>query len=242
MIYNRGAIAYSIRIIYRLDIDMARDKQLVVRVTEETRAAFQDFCEREGQRASTLLADIIERLCQGSLSLDGVLGRSPSPDLVMEKVENVIEQRLEGALSEWLMSSQLAERIESLVAPPLAALAADTQATISEAMAAFQVQGSARQDSLVLAADLEGDAPRVPAKSAPKQDWRIDLSDYDPNVGFTAAQLAAAIGLKSSSPIFGAIDKGRFDSWSQKKDPEGRTWSFRGKKTERRFFRGGEMD
>jgi len=83
---------------------MARDKQLVVRVTEAMRAEFQSFCEREGVTASKVLADIIERLCQGELSLDVALGRSGSPALPMESVEDLIERRVEAALLAWLGS------------------------------------------------------------------------------------------------------------------------------------------
>lgn len=221
---------------------MARDKQLVVRVTEAMRADFQFFCEREGVKASTVLADIIERLCQGDLSLDGVLGRSESSDLVMEKVEDLIAQRVEAALSAWLESSQLAEQIEAIVVPQLAAVEDNTQKAISQAMAAFQSQGASGDGAPTLAETTVEKSPVVPAKSLPKKDLQIDLSAYDPTEGFTAANLAKAIGLKSSTPIFGAIQEGRFDSWSRKKDPAGLPWSFRGEGTERRFFRGDKPD
>lgn len=221
---------------------MARDKQLVVRVTEAMRGEFQSFCEREGVTASKVLADIIERLCQGNLSLEVALGRSESPVLAMEEVEDLIAQRLEAALSAWLVSSPLAERIESIVAPRLGAIEANTQRAISEAMAVFQAQEASGNGAPKLAEPTVEKSPVVPAQSLPKKDLQIDLSAYDPNAGFTYTELAAAIGLKKTSSIADAIRDNRFDSWSRKKDPAGLPWYFEGEKTERRFFRGDKLD
>jgi hypothetical protein len=221
---------------------MARDKQLVVRVTEAMRADFQSFCGREGVKASTVLADIVERLCQGELSLGVALGRSESPVLAMEEVEDLIAQRVETALLAWLGSSQLAERIEAIVAPRLGAVEASTQRVISEALAVLKVQEASGDGTPKLPEPKAEKSPAAPAESLPKKDLQIDLSAYDPTEGFTAAKLAKAIGLKSSTPIFGAIDRGGFDSWSRKKDPAGLPWYFKGEKSKRRYFRGEATD
>jgi hypothetical protein len=151
-----------------LGIDMARDKQLVVRVTEAMRADFQSFCEREGVTASKVLADIIERLCQGTLSLDVAFGRSESPDLAREKVEDLIEQRVEAALLAWLGSSQLAEQIEAIVAPRLGAIEANTQRVISEAMAVLKIQEASGDRASELPEPKAEKSPVAPAESLPK--------------------------------------------------------------------------
>jgi hypothetical protein len=109
-------------------------------------------------------------------------------------------------------------------------------------MAVFQAQEASGNGAPKLAEPTVEKSPVVPAQSLPKKDLQIDLSAYDPTEGFTAAKLAKAIGLESSSSIFGAIQKGGFDSWSRKKDPAGLPWYFEGKERERRFFRGDKLD
>ncbi len=216
---------------------MARDKQIVVRVTDELRADFQFFCEREDVTASKVLADMIEHLCQGSLSLDVALGRSESPALAMEGVEDLIEQRLEATLSEWLASSQLADQIEAIVAAKLGAVESNTQRAISQAMEDVKSQWVS-QALPELGSDTGEEVLIVQSNAKTKKAFEVDLSTYDPQKGFTGTELAKAIGLKSSSSVADAVREGRFADWSKDKDPDGCPWYCRGEGTARRFFRG----
>jgi len=225
---------------------MARDKQIVVRVTDELRADFQRFCEREGVTASKVLADIVWRLCRGELPLAVALEQSeylmpvqqqseyPMP--VQGKIAALVEKEVERAAATLLASLDLSEKIEAAIAERFTTLKKAAQLALDIPTSPLADEGVPPSTKSELEGGLS-ETPTVKPKPRQKPTWRIDLSNYDPDVGFTGMELAQAIGFQSSSPVVDAVREGRFADWSKKKDPDGRTWDCTGKGKQRRFFR-----
>lgn len=81
----------------------SRDKQLIIRITENERENFHRFCRNHDLQASGLIHHIIKRLLDGSLSLNTVLGAVPEIQgtplqVVEEKIQKLTERlaQLEG--------------------------------------------------------------------------------------------------------------------------------------------------
>lgn len=101
---------------------MARDKQLIVRVSEADREAFNQLCHAQDIGASTVLNIVIERVLSGALSLDMLLGKSESVPL-----DYVSKSELMSAIAS--LREDFAGVIQAALAPLLARLEAVEEIT-----------------------------------------------------------------------------------------------------------------
>jgi hypothetical protein len=85
---------------------MARDKQLIVRVSEQDREAFNQLCHSQGIGASTVLNTAIERVLAGALSLDILLGKPESSPPADAVTRAEMEAAIAGLREEFTRASQ----------------------------------------------------------------------------------------------------------------------------------------
>jgi hypothetical protein len=102
---------------------MARDKQLIVRVSEADREAFNQLCHSHDIGASTVLNTVIERVLAGALSLDILLGKSNQSGNVDIITRDELEMAIANLREEFtkIIQAALSPLLERLEAPEPAA-------------------------------------------------------------------------------------------------------------------------
>jgi len=195
---------------------MARDKQLVVRLTERNRSAFQQFCHQNKVQASTLLDEIIQRLTSGDLALEVVRGKL---DAASFDIEAIVREQVQEAIA------KLQHNIDETV----------TEAVKEQVMAPIEHRAKPQK--------IESPRDNRKITTTPTNNKEIEASRhqliYDPKVGFAAGEIRRYLEYKSRSFPSGIVTQGeeKFRELTKNKDPDGCPWYWKDTEDGRRYFR-----
>jgi hypothetical protein len=189
---------------------MARDKQLIVRVSEQDREAFNQLCHSHNIGASTVLNLVIERVLAGALSLDILLGKSNQS----VHVDTIARGEFEAAIAELrqeftkIIEADLSPLLERLETPEPAVTVTPTKTT----------KPKERDMEEIKTAIANGEGIKG-----------IDLAAY---FGIDKARISEA----AKADKDGEKD---FSIWAEEHggNPDGKPWRFEGEGRNRRFYR-----
>jgi predicted XRE-type DNA-binding protein len=187
---------------------MARDKQLIVRVSEADREAFNNLCHSHDIGASTVLNTVIERVLSGALSLDILLGKSNQSI----NVDTITRDKLEMAIAE--LRQEFTEIIQAALSPLLERLEAPDP-VVTDTVTPTTTTKPKERDMEEIKAAINGEGLTL-----------SQLADY-----FGIPKNSISRTVQSGSQTFQNWLLGR----EENQDKE--LWTFEGEERSRRFYR-----